>query len=102
MCLVQTGRGGTREKENVARPTGISRRDSLPPLNAAAVVQVEQSVRRVRDVRARMLLDALHLAAGGRARVLFIPPQGKHAALSVDEADKGLYKNGFGACMEGL
>ena len=85
-----------------ARPTAASSRNSFPALNADAVVQVEQSVRRVRDVRARMLLDALHLAAGGRARVLFILPQGKHAALSVDEADKGLYKNGFGACMEGL
>ena len=83
-------------------PTAAGSRSSFPALNAAAVVQVEQSVRRIRDVRARMLLDALHLVAGGRARVLFILPQGKHAALSVDEADKGLYKNGFGACMEGL
>ncbi len=40
-CPGLTGGGVTREKENVARPVGMSRRNSLPPLSEMTTVQVK-------------------------------------------------------------
>ena len=68
------GRGGVRAEGPLfnalgpratsgARPTGISRRDSLPPLSAMPVVQVSQLVQRV--LRKWDVVDAGRLGGGG-------------------------------------
>ena len=70
---MQTGRSslnalGPRATSG-ARPTGISRRDSLPPLNAMPVVQVPQAVQRVLCKRA--------VAALGKRKMSVAPTAGK-------------------------
>ena len=109
-CLAQTGSCGTHapgKMSSGARPTGISRRDSLPPLNAMPVVQVMQAVQCVlrRRAVAVLMLPARCRQEPGRRQARSrnsLPALSAAAVVQVEQSAQRVLRKRGCVFVEGL